>query len=680
MAARFLVSRSARCAHRTIASALHAAATSGRAARVEIEPGRYEEALTVGGDVELAAIGSPGSVVISSAKGSVVDACGRVRLAGLVLVGSHDDTVRCSAGTLTVEGSQIQGRDGAGLHALAGTSVTLRDSTLRNGRVVFAGSAGLVERCQFIDAANNAIAAIEGADVRIQDCWIGHSRIHGVLVSGSRALVTGCELTGTGNTSIAADKQAELTVVNCRITAVHAIGVSFAEQSRGLVEDTLVSDAEHGVAVASEGNPVVRRCTFTDCRDSGININTQGRGRFEDCEVIGAGNVALFSTTGGSPDVDGCRISGGNVGIAVVNARGRFARCEIHDLTNAALRLWEDSTARFSGIRATGCPVGLDARGGAGTKAELADTHFRDFGQIAVAVLEQARITLKNCTARHGLVGLGAGDQAQLFAHDCRVEHTEAGGAIVYDKAIFTAERLTVTRPGAYGLRGQDSAYLDIRDSEFTETKYVGVSVGDSCGGRLVNCSVTGTQGAGVVENGHIQLVALRSSLPVTQQDPEPPPDLPSQILNIFNGAVFNATVDRVQLAWGNETVSQQQTAPVRASQPGERTAMSDGATERPEKTGEAATTGATPVTNTYHGPVFNAEVTGTQLAWNNTTVTQNQAHTEQIAPGFEDVARVVVDVLNRLEGLGLPETDAQDATEYGAVVLTEVDDRRPLV
>ncbi|MDQ3577682.1 MAG: hypothetical protein M3443_08810, partial [Actinomycetota bacterium] len=77
-------------------------------------------------------------------------------------------------------------------------------------------------------------------------------------------------------------------------------------------------------------------------------------------------------------------------------------------------------------------------------------------------------------------------------------------------------------------------------------------------------------------------------------------------------------------------------------------------------------------VTN-YHGPVFNGEVTGAQLAWNNTTVTQNHAHSEQVAPGFENVAQLVADMLRQLAGLGLPEQDARDAAEHAVIVLAEV-------
>jgi hypothetical protein len=528
---------------------------------VEIEPGHYQETLTIRGDVELTAIGSPGSVVVSQSQGSVVDALGTVGIDGLVLVGRDGDTVCCHGGVLTIEHAQIQGHSGVSVHARAGASVTLRDSVIANGRTVFAGSAGLVERCRFTDAADNALAVIESADVSIRDSWISQSRIHGIRVSGARARITGCELIGTGNSAIMADTQAEITVADCRITAAHKTAISFIEQSRGSVDDTRVTDAEHGIAVLSGADPLVRRCVFTGCRDTGINVHSQGLGRFEDCEVVRAGNVAVFSTTGGFPDVRGCRISGGHVGIAVLNARGRFSQVEIDNMTGAALRLLDGATAEFSHIQVAGCPAGLDSRGDAGTKGELADVNFRDFSQTAVAVLGQSRVTLRNCSAERGPVGFGVGDEAQLFGYDCRIEDVEVGGVVAYGNAFLTAKHLTVTGSAGFGLAGQDSAYLDVTNSEFTDTTAAGIALGDSCGGRLENCSVTGTQGVGVVDNGRVQLVSLRSSLPVTtEHTPEPAPQLPSPTVNNFYGPVFHAAAEGLQLAWNNATVSQEQT------------------------------------------------------------------------------------------------------------------------
>lgn len=60
MVARYVVSpHGGRRAHRDITSALAEAARRGRAALIEIEPGHYEEALTVRGDVRLVAVGGP---------------------------------------------------------------------------------------------------------------------------------------------------------------------------------------------------------------------------------------------------------------------------------------------------------------------------------------------------------------------------------------------------------------------------------------------------------------------------------------------------------------------------------------------------------------------------------------------------------------------------------------------
>ncbi|RKT56142.1 right-handed parallel beta-helix repeat-containing protein [Saccharothrix australiensis] len=560
MAARYLVSPTARRAHRTITSALHAAAGSRRAAVIEVEPGSYPEALVVRGDVELVCRGAPGSAVVGRTGEPALEASGAVRVVGLAFTGRGGDVVVCAGGTLTVEHSTVQAFDGVSLHARAGSAVTLRDSAIAHGRALFAGAVGLVERCRFTDAADNALAAIEGADVRVVDSRFADSRIHGVRVSGSRVLVSGCELTGTGNSAIAADGAADLTVLGCRITAVHGAGISYAEQSRGLVEDVEVVDAEHGLVTASGANPVVRRGRFTGCRDTGINANSQGLGRFEDCRVVGAGNVAVFSTTGGAPDVRGCHISDGNVGIAVDHARGRFRDVVIRDLTSAAVRLLDEATGAFAGLDVERCPTGLEAIGGGGTKAEVVDSGFRDFSIAAVTVIKQSRITLRRVVGERGVVGCGVGEEGRLLAYDCRMSDMDVGGVVAFGKAVLTVRNLKVVGGGEIGLCGRDSAYLDVTDGEFADATVAGIGLTDTCSGQLVNCSVTGANGVGVMHNGLFQL-DVRTALPVKRAPSTPSSDVPTTINN-FYGPVFHGPVRDVQLAWNNDNVSQRQSSP----------------------------------------------------------------------------------------------------------------------
>ncbi|MYR94615.1 MULTISPECIES: right-handed parallel beta-helix repeat-containing protein [unclassified Streptomyces] len=562
MVAKYVVSpRGGRGVHPDITSALLAAARRGRAALIEIAPGRYEESLTVRGEVRLVAAGGPGSVVVGQARGAALDAYGTVGVDGLVLTGREADTVACHAGTLTLDRVEIRAYSGVGVHARPNTSVTLRDSVVLHGRTLFTGARGLVERCRFTDATDNAVAVIEGSDVTVRGSRIEGSRIHGVRVSGARAEVSGCELTGTGLAAVVADAQAELAVSGCAIDAVHAEGICFIEQSRGSVDSTRVTDAQHGIAVTSGSDPVVRGCTFTRCRDTGINVRSAGRGRFEECTVTDAGNAAVLSTEGGSPEIHGCRVSGGNVGVAVMEAgRGRFTRVVIEDLTSVALRVRDGSTAVFEHIRVERCPSQVETLGNGGTTADITDAVFRDFDMCAVEVLGQSRVRLKDVSAERGTVGFGVGEEAQLLVRDCEIKAVSRCGAIAFDKGRLVARNLTVSGSGTIGLSGSDFAYLDVADSEFSDCAAVAVSLRERAGGRLVNCTVAGEPGTGVRHNGLVDLVSLHTSLPVVEEESTEPAGPPPTIVNNFNAPVFNDEVHGVQLAWNNTTAIQQQT------------------------------------------------------------------------------------------------------------------------
>ncbi|WP_369144125.1 right-handed parallel beta-helix repeat-containing protein [Streptomyces sp. R44] len=558
MVARYVVSpRGGRRAHRDIASALRAAAARGRAALIEIAPGRYEEALTVRGEVRLVAAEGPGSVLVGRTRGAALDAFGTVQVHGLVLVGREADVVGCHTGTLTLEHTEIRAHGGVALHARPGTSVTLRDSVVAHGRTLFSGGAGLVERCRFTDAADNAVAVIDGARVSVRGSRIEGSRIHGVRVSDAQAEVLGCELTGTGNAALMADARAHLTVADCAITAVHAEGIMFTEQSRGSVDTTRVTDAQHGIAAANGADPLVRGCVLTDCRDTGINVQSGARGRFEDCEVLNARNVSVFSTKGGAPEVHGCRVAGGNVGIAVTEgARGHFTRVRIQDLANSALRVWNESGAVFEGVRVDRCTLGLDTKGDGGTTADLSDVVLRDF-ETAVTALGESRVTLKGVTAERGAVGFFAGEEARVLVQDSTVTAVSIGGAVAAGKGRLSARNLTVNGSEGTGLAGSESGYLDVANSEFTDCASAGVAFADQSSGRLVDCSVNGTGGAAVLHNSRVEFVSLRTTLPVvrrTIRTVDQPPTVVNQI-----GPVFHRDVHGAQFAWNNDHVTQNQ-------------------------------------------------------------------------------------------------------------------------
>ncbi|RNL80731.1 hypothetical protein EFW17_22585 [Halostreptopolyspora alba] len=68
-------------------------------------------------------------------------------------------------------------------------------------------------------------------------------------------------------------------------------------------------------------------------------------------------------------------------------------------------------------------------------------------------------------------------------------------------------------------------------------------------------------------------------------------------------------------------------------------------------------------------------------LAWNNETVHQSiqtNRTTQEIAPGFEEIARVITEVLRRLPEAEMDETDHEDAREAAQEVLDEVTQEEP--
>jgi hypothetical protein len=82
--------------------------------------------------------------------------------------------------------------------------------------------------------------------------------------------------------------------------------------------------------------------------------------------------------------------------------------------------------------------------------------------------------------------------------------------------------------------------------------------------------------------------------------------------------------------------------------------------------------------TTNYYGPVVTIEGDHAQVAWDNDSLTQNQAHTEQVTEGYESLAAAVAEVLRGLPSVGLTSDDQQTAQEAGNHVLSEVTQPKP--
>lgn len=81
---------------------------------------------------------------------------------------------------------------------------------------------------------------------------------------------------------------------------------------------------------------------------------------------------------------------------------------------------------------------------------------------------------------------------------------------------------------------------------------------------------------------------------------------------------------------------------------------------------------------NNYHGPVVSVTGDHAQLAWNNHAVTQGQESTEQVAPGYEELADLVTRLLASLPSLSLDTDEETEAHAASETLLREIVKAKP--
>ncbi|MFD9246366.1 hypothetical protein ACFV0D_31460 [Streptomyces sp. NPDC059556] len=85
---------------------------------------------------------------------------------------------------------------------------------------------------------------------------------------------------------------------------------------------------------------------------------------------------------------------------------------------------------------------------------------------------------------------------------------------------------------------------------------------------------------------------------------------------------------------------------------------------------------------NHYNGPVFHDTVSQGQFAWDNGTATQNQQNNGTpgaVAPGYEELAERIGELLRQLPGAGLGERERRDTQEAAEEVLAVIGQEEPV-
>lgn len=81
---------------------------------------------------------------------------------------------------------------------------------------------------------------------------------------------------------------------------------------------------------------------------------------------------------------------------------------------------------------------------------------------------------------------------------------------------------------------------------------------------------------------------------------------------------------------------------------------------------------------NNYLGPVINVTGDGAQIAWGSGAVNQSHERIEQVAPGFESLAKIVTDLLASADQFELPEAEFAELRANATAVLDQVTAETP--
>lgn len=81
---------------------------------------------------------------------------------------------------------------------------------------------------------------------------------------------------------------------------------------------------------------------------------------------------------------------------------------------------------------------------------------------------------------------------------------------------------------------------------------------------------------------------------------------------------------------------------------------------------------------NNYNGPVVNVAGDNAQIAWGNKNAHQSQEQVEQVAPGYEQVAQLVTDLLANLAAFPLDPEEQEEVRSNADLVLSEVTKPQP--
>jgi nitrous oxidase accessory protein NosD len=476
-------------AHRSITAALRGADPG---AVVSVQPGTYNESLSVDRDVTLVAEKGAGTVRVVASRGPALTVHnGRAEIQGLVfeLARNRDAAIVLRGGEPVLRDCEITGGyvEVSGTAAPTLTGCSVHDTGPAAVRLTGASRTTL-ETLSVRACAGDGIVVDGEAHATVADTMVDESGGRGVYVTDSaRVTLARTEIRHSGGSAVHGDGTATMVLRDCRLHHAKGHGLRLGGSA--------------GRGPAGSGNGAGPHTAHAATATAPV---AEARGiRLRDCEIYRVAGAGVFAEDTSAASLESCHVH--HTASAAIIATGEAA---LH-LTEVKAVHAEDTalvaggaatvTARDS-VFAKTSGNGVFAAGDAGVR--LTDCTVDDNAYSAVHLGAGARLTASGCKVVNSPEhGLRVTERSEAIATDCEITdsamigvHVEGGDAVLRGCRISggrTGVRLETThRPLMVGC-------------EISDTSDSGVEIGEDTGGQLENVTILRTGAAGLrVESG----------------------------------------------------------------------------------------------------------------------------------------------------------------------------------
>lgn len=499
--------------HRTIATAV-AAAPPG--ARLLVRPGTYDESIEVERDLEIAADGPPGSVVIRAPEACLTIGGGTLTLRGLTIrqveagpgrfgrllrpIPTAEPSVPKSVppavaavvlkmGHLMIDGCTISAATGLAIGAAGSASPTTSERRLdvrgshihrvTGGIAAIGGTHAIIEDTEFSEWVFDAIWS-KGPDSRVE---VRGCRFHDgggqavYLDAGATGIVEESEIVGTNAAIFVADPDTEALIRGNTISGCAGFGIGISGGGRAALDENSVIDSGIGIRAMEVGS----RIEATGGRLSG---NVQG----------------LFVSDRAHLSADHLEISGSDIGAVATDRQTALTlnECRIEGSAEFGIQIRDGASLVVEGGELSANKVGVFGSD-AGTQVAIrgASVHGHSAPAISIGVGAQATIENNDVFDNDfpGIVTVGG----TVLVLDNKVHDNRSNGIAVRDGADATVEgnelwgndRPAITVVGAH-------TKARVRENTVRDNHDQGIYVFGSAEAVVANNKLANNQGAAI--------------------------------------------------------------------------------------------------------------------------------------------------------------------------------------